>query len=249
MANPFSLLLILSPSLLHCLCKDPTGGAEHSEYNTQMWEQVEKSRSNRGNGRSERGPQAALGPLSRHKPGGKSEAGHIKVPQQDHRRGWHRSLPKDVGSSSTWPCKFIAKCLVGLGWLLVTSTYCSPMERSTGYGNGRTGRLDPVGTSASASYYLHPVKTSAKYGGCPTSLPPQTHATSLLLTPTQNCTEKEILRYVVPSIKKQATEQSSICLYTLLRTQFCTSERYSFYTESTPESLKLLEKKHKRRSL
>ena len=48
---PFFLLF---PSLLHSLNKDSIGGAEHYECDTQMWEQVGKSRFNRGSGRSER---------------------------------------------------------------------------------------------------------------------------------------------------------------------------------------------------
>lgn len=67
--------------------------------------------------------------------------------------------------------------------------------------------------------------------------------TSLLPCPTQNCAEKEILRYMVRGIKQWTVEQSSICLLTFLITQFCS--RYALYTESTPETLKLLEKKKK----
>lgn len=69
---------LVSLSLLHCLSKDSIRGAEHYECNKQIWGQVGKSRSSRGSGRSERGHQPALAPLSRLMPGGKSEAYAIR---------------------------------------------------------------------------------------------------------------------------------------------------------------------------
>ena len=117
------------------------------------------------------------------------------------------------------PCEFGAKCLVGLGWLLVPSTCCQEEVLDMEWGRQESWIL--------LALPRLPLITSnenlIKYGCCSISSPNSCLFTFANSSP--EYTEKGILRYVVPGIKKWAIEQSRIYLCTLLITRICTSER------------------------
>lgn len=74
--------------------------------------------------------------------------------------------------------------------------------------------------------------------------PPQTHETALLANYHPEPYREEAIEICGSQCEQIAMEQSSLLLhlYALLVTQFRTTERCAFYTESTTKTLTLLER-------